>query len=121
MITSHDLFMPILLHEVCHAVDPVFENEWRELNGPNRPRERPTHEEACRFWHEQRAFPSMWIGCLKAELTSGEYRNPSASIALYRSVSQEFDWFCRATPDLANQTREHFRLIVDDLRLRCGI
>lgn len=120
MITSSDLFMPILLHEVCHAIDPVFEEEWRALNEPGRPKVRPTHEEACRFRHEQRAFPGMWVGCLKAELASGEYRNPSASISLYRSVSQEFDWFCRATTDLADQTREHVRLIVDDLRRRRG-
>jgi hypothetical protein len=120
MITSRDLFMPILLHEVCHAIDPVFEEEWRGLNQPGRPRARPTHEEACRFRHEQRAFPAMWKGYLQAELASGEYRSPAASISLYRSVSTEFDWFYRATPDLADQTREHFWLIVDELNRRRG-
>jgi hypothetical protein len=116
LITDRDLFLPILLHEICHAVDPVFEEEWHALNAPGRQHEPLEHEEACRFLHEQRAFTGMWIGCLRDELVDGRYQNEETSIAEYRSASPEFNWFCNTTPDLMDQTRSHIRAIVTELQ-----
>jgi hypothetical protein len=117
-ITSRDLLQPVLLHEICHAVDPIFEAEWHELNGPSRPRMKPTHEENCHYLHEQRAFPGMWIGTLREEIAAGVYEKPGEAIARFRRLSEEFHWFCIATGDLMEQTERHIELIVADLRRR---
>jgi hypothetical protein len=118
LIRVNDPFMAILLHEIIHAVDPVFEEESRVFNSGEGPRPKLTHSEECRILHEQRAFPGMWILRVLEDLVEGVYAGPEASVAKYRQECPEFDWFCRATPDLMAQTHEHIRLIAESLRSR---
>ncbi len=124
VVLNRDLIGPtdslrlILLHEMTHAVDPCFEEDFERLNPGGRAAGSLGAVEQYYLASEQRAFPAMWIEDLREDLGRGYYRSPGASIALYRQRSAEFRGFIDHTPDLANQTREHFRLIVEDLLQR---
>ena len=113
-----DIFMPILIHEICHAIDPIFEQEFQLLNSPHAARAKLSHSESCRLLHEQRAFTGMWIWSLSCDLINGICGGPDMFITRYRSLSTEFDWFCISAPELMDQNREHFRLMIGDLNGR---
>jgi hypothetical protein len=115
LIGATDSLRLILLHELTHAVDPCFEEDFGRLNPGGRAAGRLGAVEQYYLPSEQRAFPAMWIEDLREDLGRGHYRNPGASIAMYRQRSAEFRGFLDHTPDLADQTREHFRLVVEDL------
>jgi hypothetical protein len=113
-----DAWMPILLHELTHAVDPYFEDDFRWLNPQGQPSVILSKSQEYHLASEQRAFPAMWIQDLRKDLDQGQYRNPSVSITLYCLRSAEFRGFWDNTPDLAQQTEDHFRRIVKDLNVR---
>jgi hypothetical protein len=120
MIHLADHWMPVLLHELIHAVDPEFDRDFGRLNQQQQggPRTPLTAVELYHLPSEQRAFPGMWIQDLWEDLGRGQYHNPSVSIALYCQRSPEFRGFWENTPSLAQQTEDHVRRIVWDLKVR---
>jgi hypothetical protein len=109
---------PVLLHELTHAVDPEFDKDFHRLNGPSAQAAPLNAVDEYHLPSEQRAFPAMWIEDLRIDLVQGGYRNPSVSIDRYRQCSAEFRGFWNYTFDLEEQTKDHFRKIVEDLRRR---
>lgn len=112
--------MPILLHEVTHAVDPCFDEDMKR---------REENPEQFKDWRgqyglasEQRAFAAMWTEDLREDLERGQYQNPGASLLLYGRRSHEFDGFYAygqlTGHDLIEQMEDHFRKIVEDLKER---
>ena len=118
MIHLTDAWTPILLHELTHAVDPYFEDEFSRLNAPGQPRVVLSKSQEYHLPSEQRAFPAMWIQDLRDDLERGLYHNPSVSIDLYCLRSPEFKGFWDNTLDLEQQTEGHFRCMVKDLKVR---
>jgi hypothetical protein len=122
MIDRPDSLTPVLLHELTHALDPCFDDDFHMFNPPGAQGVRLTSEEQYDLSSEQRAFSAMWTEDLRIDLERGQYRNPGASALLYRQRSHEFDGFwCYGQlrkPELMQQTKEHFRQIIEDLRRR---
>jgi hypothetical protein len=115
LIERRDRMIPILLHELTHAVDPYFDQDIR------RQEEEGHLTQPLDLYglpSEQRAFSAMWTEDLREELAQGQFRSPDASVLLYRRRSPEFDGFLKFRPDLLEQTKEHFWRIVEDLRRR---
>jgi len=108
----------ILLHEITHAVDPVFEDDYLRLNPPGRQRFSITTQEAYRLPSEQRAFTAMWTEDLRLALINGNKPDPDALISSYCHRLEEFSWFCRECPEFANQNRDHFQEIIQALGQR---
>ena len=117
-VRSTDELMRTLLHELVHCVDPEFDKDFGRLNQTGGPRTPLVAVELYRLPSEQRAFPAMWIQDLRDDMDRGLYRNPSLSIARYCLQSPEFQGYWDYTPDLAQQTEEHFRRMVKDLKVR---
>ncbi len=111
---SGDL-LRVILHELIHAVDPVFDadmlrDDLSELS----------NLEKYALPSEIRAFAGMWICQLKNDLANGTYQNPGASLQRYKDASMEFKSFCdygsEANPGLNDVVRHHFGMIVEELR-----
>jgi hypothetical protein len=111
----------ILLHEMTHAVDPYFEDDFNRLNPGGRATRQLGAVEQYYLVSEQRAFPAMWTLHLREDLQGGKYHTPQVSVAKYREQSVEFRGFLDHTPDLAQQTTEHFRRIAEDLKRRRAV
>jgi hypothetical protein len=108
----------ILLHELTHTVDPCFDDDFSRLNPTGTQTARLSSLEQYYLPSEQRAFSAMWIADLREDLARDVYSNPAVSITRYCQLSAEFKGFWDNTPDLAEQTKEHFRRMVEDLRKR---
>jgi hypothetical protein len=112
----------ILLHELTHAVDPEFDRDFQNLNPEGRPSLPLTSEQQYYLASEQRAFTAMWTENLRQDVDQDLYRSPGASILIYRHRSEEFDNYyghCQLhRHDLMDQTKDHFRRIVEDLKRR---
>jgi hypothetical protein len=117
---QRESLMPILLHEVTHAIDPCFDEDMKR---------REKNPEQFKDWRgqyglasEQRAFAAMWTDDLREDIERGQYRNPGASLLLYRQRSHEFDGFYAygqiTRHDLIEQLEDHFTRIVEDLNRR---
>jgi hypothetical protein len=117
-ITSQNDLLPILLHEMTHAVDPWFDFDMFMQNPPERKPIALTSREQYRLFSEQRAFTAMWTEELNKDFLQGRFLNASASVAQFCHRSPEFRAFVENTSDLIDQTKEHLWRIVEMLMLR---
>src|SRR5262249_12166304 len=112
-----DPLMPILLHEVTHALDPRFDEDMKV---------REEHPDEFKDWKVQyglaselRAFAAMWTEDLREDLERDQYQNPGASLLQFRQRSDEFNGFYAyglfAKHDLIAELEDHVSKIVEDL------
>ena len=70
--------MPILLHELTHAVDPAFDDD--NARRETEPERFTTSESQYSLLSEQRAFAAMWTNDLREDIKAGRYRNAGVAI-----------------------------------------
>ena len=115
---QRDPLTAILLHEMTHAVDPLFEEDIRRQGE----KERLTDsEDLYALPSEQRAFSAMWTAELQEEIARGDYRGPGVFLQSFRNLSAEFKGFWdNCSVELTDQTKYHIRRIAADLKRRHG-
>jgi hypothetical protein len=117
-IKTPDDVMPILLHEMTHAVDPWFDFDMNMQNPIGREPIQLTSQQQYRLLSEQRAFTAMWTEALRTDLVRGRFQNARVSIAKFSQWSPEFRAFVENTPELRGQTEQHFWRIVESFIFR---
>jgi hypothetical protein len=106
----------VLLHEITHAVDPVFESDFQWLNHSGHQRVVVNPGELYRLPSEQRAFTAMWMEDLRIDMANAGELTPDDRISDYRGRLEEFAWFCAECPEFGNQNRNHFEEMIEALK-----
>jgi hypothetical protein len=104
-------WLPILLHKLTHAVDPMFDADSQRLNPARGPKVPLSPLDQYRLVSEQRAFTAMWTGVVRKASDSGDYTTAAEVVKALRLRNLEFEGFCCYNDDLLPQVRDHIRAI----------
>ena len=108
--------MPVLLHEITHAIDPYFDKDIRRQNPPGEPPIELSSQEQYELPSEQRAFAAMWTAALQEDIKA--YKSSAVSGILYCYRSSEFKSYWLHSESTRDLAKAHIRLIVADLKRR---
>jgi hypothetical protein len=115
-----DMLMPNLLHEITHAIDPLFDEYC--LNQKTKNTAQPmSRREYYLLPVERRAFTAMCTSQIRRELIDFGYLAPEDAIESCCQEIYTFRGFCdEVGADLYPEIVNHFRIIIEDLRQRRG-
>jgi hypothetical protein len=105
-------WMPTLLHEITHVLDPDFP---ADLSKTDELSKKGLLESYYYFkWpSELKAFASMWTFHIKDDVLKGKYKNPSVSIAEYKIMPEFKIYYDNISEEYRDILKSHISQIAD--------